>query len=281
METDALERQIRADREAGHVPFLVVGSAGTVGTGAVDPLPEIAAVCRREGLWFHVDGAYGAVAAVLPEAPARLKALAEADSVALDPHKWLYSPLEAGCALVRDPAHLLDAFSFHPAYYNFGGDGGETPVNYYEFGLQNSRGFRALKVWLGLRQAGREGYVRMIRDDIALAQALYRAVEAAPELEPLTQHLSITTFRFVPPDLRGAAHAGAYLDALNRELLNRVQHSGEAYVSNAVVDGRFALRACIVNFRTTLADVEALPPLVVRLGRALDAERRREGLPVP
>ena len=277
MDVAALERQVRADRAAGLHPILVVGTAGTVGTGAVDPLPAIAAVCREHELWFHVDGAYGAVAAVLPEAPAELHGLAEADSLALDPHKWLYSPLEAGCALVRDPARLADAFCFQPAYYNFGGGEDEAPINFYELGLQNSRGFRALKVWLALRQVGREGYRRMIRDDIALAQALYRAADAHPELQVQTQHLSITTFRFVPPDL--AAEGGddaveAYLDALNRELLNRLQTGGEAYVSNAVVDGRFLLRACIVNFRTTRADVEALPGIVARLGRQVDAERR-------
>src|SRR5690606_16259617 len=168
-----------------------------------------------------------------------------------------------GCALVRDRALLTDAFSFHPAYYNFDGGGDEPPVNYYELGPQNSRGFRALKVWLALRQAGRAGYARMIGDDVALARALYRAVDAHPSLQAHTQHLSITTFRYAPP---GVNADDAYLNDLNRELLNRLQAGGEAYVSNAVVEGRFLLRACIVNFRTTLADVEALPGIVARIG---------------
>lgn len=276
MDLDALEAQIRADRAANHHPFLVVGTAGTVSTGAIDPLPEIAAICRRHGLWFHVDGAYGAPAAALPDASPALAGLREADSIALDPHKWLYSPLEAGCALVRDPRHLVETFSHHPDYYNFDGAGEEDPpINYYAFGLQNSRGFRALKVWLGLRQVGRAGYVRMIGDDIALARALFAAVGRHPELEGGTQHLSITTFRFVPsglPDDRAAVEP--YLNTLNEELLNRLQKGGEAFISNAVIDGRYLLRACIVNFRTTLSDVEALPEIVVRLGRSLDFEMR-------
>jgi aromatic-L-amino-acid/L-tryptophan decarboxylase len=179
MDMRALEQQIIADRADNYLPFLVVGAAGTVSTGAIDPLPEIAAICRKYDLWFHVDGAYGAPAAVLPDASPELLGLREADSIALDPHKWLYSPLEAGCALVRDPNHLLETFSHHPAYYNFDGTQEDPPINYYEYGLQNSGGFRALKVWLGLRQVGADGYIQMIGDDIALAQALYKARDIA------------------------------------------------------------------------------------------------------
>jgi glutamate/tyrosine decarboxylase-like PLP-dependent enzyme len=244
----------------------------------VDPLPEIAYICRKYNLWFHVDGAYGAPAAALPEASLELKGLCQADSVAVDPHKWLYAPLEVGCTLVREIKHLADAFSFHPEYYNLATSGDNTPINYYELGPQNSRGFRALKVWLALRLVGREGYVRMIRDDIALARALYERVQATPELEAFTHSLSITTFRYVPADLAIGKAVESYLDDLNRELLSRLQAGGEAYVSNAVLDGTFVLRACIVNFRTRLADIEALPEIVTRLGRAADAEMRPQGL---
>src|SRR5438552_9012502 len=139
---------------------MVVGTGGTVSTGAVDPLPEIAALCRERGLWFHVDGAYGGFAAGVPEAPADLRGLSLADSVAVDPHKWLYAPLEAGCALVRDPEQLRAAFAYHPLYYHFQ----ERTTNYVDFGPQNSRGFRALKVWLALQQAGAAGHRRMIAD---------------------------------------------------------------------------------------------------------------------
>lgn len=271
IDVSALRRQIQADIESGDRPIMVIGAAGTVETGAVDPLDELAALCREFDLWFHVDGAYGAMAAALPDHQAEFAGLNQADSIAVDPHKWLYAPLEAGCALVRSREKLRDAFAYHPPYYHF-----ETEaINYYDLGPQNSRGFRALKVWLALQQAGRQGYVQMISDDIRLAAHLFQIIPQYPELQALTHNLSITTFRFVPPDLAsGDAEAEDYLNRLNTELLTRIQNSGEAYVSNAIVHGKFALRACIVNFRTTRADIEALPPLVVRLGKQADDELR-------
>lgn len=276
MNVAELRASIARDRAAGELPMMVVGTAGSVSTGAVDPLREIAELCTREQIWFHVDGAYGAFAAALPEAPAELRALSLADSVAMDPHKWLYAPLEAGCVLVRDPERLRAAFAYHPPYYHFG----QEATNFVDLGPQNSRGFRALKVWLALRQVGREGYVRMIGDDIRLTQRLHAAVTKSAELEPSTLALSISTFRYVPRDLRdelGEEHVERYLDALNKELLERIQLSGEAFVSNAVIRGRYVLRACIVNFNTTLADVEALPEIVVRIGRETDAALRPVG----
>ena len=275
MDVAALRRQIVSDMEAGDRPLLVVGTAGSVSTGAIDPLPEIAAMCREFDVWFHVDGAYGGLAAVLPDASDALRGLREADSLAVDPHKWLYAPLEAGCALVRRPDKLRDAFAYHPAYYHFGVEA----INYFDLGPQNSRGFRALKVWLALQQVGREGYVRMISDDIRLAGELFQRISGYPALEAFTHSLSITTFRYVPLDLdSGDEGVEAYLERLNRELLTRLQAGGEAYVSNAVVHGRFALRACIVNFRTSLADVEALLPIVVRIGGEVDVELRSQSV---
>jgi len=273
MDVAALERAIAADVAAGDRPLLVVGTAGSVSTGAVDPLPAIAAVCRAHGAWFHVDGAYGGFAAASAEAPADLAGLAEADSIAVDPHKWLYAPLEAGCALVRDAEHLRAAFAYHPPYYHFE----ERVTNYVDFGPQNSRGFRALKVWLALRQVGAAGYRAMITDDIRLARRLADVVAAQPELEPTSQALSITTFRFVPADLRPRAvepPVASYLDDLNKELLDRLQRGGELFVSNAVLAGRYVLRACLVNFHTDDADIDAIPEIVLRVGRAVDAERR-------
>jgi aromatic-L-amino-acid decarboxylase len=194
----------------------------------------------------------------------------------VDPHKWLYAPLEAGCTLVRSRRALLDAFSYHPPYYHFD-EGQEEAFNYFEYGLQNSRGFRALKVWLALRQAGREGYARMIADNVRLSKELYRVVAEHPSLEPFTQGLSITTFRYVPPDLWArAADFQDYLNRLNTELLTRLQSGGEVFVSNAVVRGCFLMRACIVNFRTTLEDVLALPAIVARLGEEADRKLRPE-----
>jgi glutamate/tyrosine decarboxylase-like PLP-dependent enzyme len=272
MDVDGLAARISADRAAGDLPLMVIGTAGTVSTGAVDPLPRIAALCREQRLWFHVDGAYGAFAAAVPGAPDDLRGMKEADSVAVDPHKWLYAPLEAGCAMVRDPERLRAAFTYHPPYYRF-----DEHLNYVDYGQQNSRGFRALKVWLALRHAGTAGYRRMISDDIRLAAHLADAVMRHPELELFTRDLSIATFRFVPVDLRprvGDEAVERHLDALNRELLDRLQSGGEAFVSNAVVGGRYLLRACIVNFHTDVPDVEALPVIVARVGRSVDRELR-------
>ncbi len=275
MDTAALRTALQRDRDGGAQPMLVVGTAGSVSTGAVDPLAEIAGICREAGAWFHVDGAYGAFAAALPDAPPELAALRLADSVAVDPHKWLYAPLEAGCILVRDAERLRQAFSYHPPYYHFG----EEATNYVDLGPQNSRGFRALKVWLALQQVGRAGYMRMIGDDIALSRRMHDRIGAHPDLESRTQALSIATFRYVPADLREAASAGphAYLNALNRALLERIQASGEVFVSNAVVEGDYLLRACIVNFHTGQADVDAVPEIVARFGREVDAELRAAG----
>jgi glutamate/tyrosine decarboxylase-like PLP-dependent enzyme len=275
IDVPALRQQIAIDIQAGDKPFLVVGTAGTVSTGAIDPLPELASVCREFSLWFHVDGAYGALAAVLPDAPVDIEGLREADSLAVDPHKWLFAPLEAGCALVRNREELRNAFAYHPPYYHFGTEA----INYFDLGPQNSRGFRALKVWLAIQQAGREGYVQIISQNIRLAVHLYQRIALFPELDPLTQSLSITTFRFVPPDLDpGDEGTEGYLDQLNCELLTRLQNGGEVYLSNAIIHGKFALRACIVNFRTELADVESLLPLVVRVGKELDSVLRPEVL---
>jgi aromatic-L-amino-acid/L-tryptophan decarboxylase len=180
---------------------------------------------------------------------------------------------------VRDPRHLQDAFAHNPTYYEFGGEADDPPVNFFELGMQNSRGFRALKVWLGLRQAGRAGVAQSIADDCALARRLHAAVDAHRSLEARGLSLSIATFRYVPPDLDHSADgAPAYLDALNRAIVERLQAGGEAFVSNAVVDGSYLLRACIVNFRTTAADVDALPEIVARVGAETDAEMRPETL---
>jgi len=275
MDADALRRSIEEDIGNGNLPFLVVGSAGQVSTGAVDPLPEIAVIAQQHDLWFHVDGAYGAPAACLPEAPQSLKALSLADSVALDPHKWLYTPIEAACTLVRDPNALRNAFSFNPSYYRLDDAADVGGLDYFEHGLQNTRAFRALKVWLCLRQAGRDGYEKRIREDIALARRLFERAEAEPEIEAGTNHLSITTLRYRPEDVDESEASHRYLNQLNESLMATLQKGGEAYLTNAVIDGRYFLRACVVNFRTRPSDVDALLDLVVQLGRNLDGKERQ------
>jgi len=266
LDVDKMAARIRADAQAGDHPFLAVGTAGSVSTGIVDPLGEIGTACRELGLWFHVDGAYGGLAAAAPGSAPELQELSQADSLAVDPHKWLYAPIEAGCALVRDASKLRDAFAYHPPYYHFG----REVTNYVDYGPQNSRGFRALKVWLAFRQVGLDGYRRMIGDDIALAERLLRNVAAHPDLEAHARGLSIVTFRYVPPhlaSLRDTPDGAQRLNSLNELLVDRIQRSGEAFVSQAIVGDRFFLRACIVNFNTTAVDVDALPTIVARLGR--------------
>jgi aromatic-L-amino-acid decarboxylase len=279
MDSEALRKQIDKDKVDGYNPFLVVGTGGSTAVGAVDDLPLLAEICRQYELWFHVDGAYGGTAAAVPEAPPELKGLSQADSVAIDPHKWMYSALEAGCVLVRDPATLIDTFSYHPSYYSLDEEGQEPPINYHEYGPQNSRGFRALKVWLAMKQVGRRGHLQMIAEDIRLAEHLYEMVDQHPELEAFTQNLSINTFRYVPRDLvRDRVQMEAYLNALNEKILTELQYSGEAYLSNAVIKGTYLLRTSIVNFRTSLEDVRALPEIVTRMGGRVDATLRPDYL---
>jgi glutamate/tyrosine decarboxylase-like PLP-dependent enzyme len=277
MRVDALRATIERDLAAGDRPFLVVGTGGSVSTGAVDALGEIRALCDEHDLWFHVDGAYGAFAAAAPNAPEELRSLALADSVALDPHKWLYAPLEAGCALVRDPAALLAAFSYRPDYHFFQ----QEAKTFFEHGIQNSRGFRALKVWLQLKQVGRAGYARMIQQDIELARRFHEITEERALLEPFGQGLSIATYRFVPADLSDRTdepEVASYLNELNQEIQARMERGGEAFVSNAVLGEVYALRMCVVNFRTMLEDVVALADITEELGLGTDAELRPEGL---
>jgi len=275
LNVDALSEAVRRDRAAGDVPFLVSATAGSVMTGAVDPIRAISEVCREHDLWLHVDGAYGAPAALLPDAPEDLRHLGLADSLAVDPHKWLYAPLEAGCTLVRSPSVLQDTFSFHPPYYPDEDTRSEAPpVMFHEYGPQNSRGFRALKVWMGLRQAGREGYRESIADDVRLARELETLVAAHPELEPGPGGLSIATFRYVPAGLSLAGEERErYLNELNKTVVERMQQEGRAFPSNAVVRGRYLVRACIVNFRTDREDLQALVDATVDTGRSVHAEQ--------
>jgi glutamate/tyrosine decarboxylase-like PLP-dependent enzyme len=279
MRVDLLRERIEADRRDGRLPFLVVGTAGSVSRGVIDPLRELAALCAEQDLWFHVDGAYGAPAAALPEAPAELHALALADSVAVDPHKWLYCPIEVACVMTRHTGALKAAFGFQPEYYRLEGRKA-CGTDFYELGMQNTRGFRALKVWIMFRAVGRTGYVDSIREDIRLAERLYELVDRHPEFAAHAVSLSIATFRYVPADLDAGVskEVDEYLDTLNQAVLAELQAGGELFLSNAVVNGRYLLRACIVNFRTTEEDIESVPETIARIGRRMDCKLRPERL---
>ena len=268
MDTAVLLQTINSDLKSGKKPFLVIGNAGDVSTGVVDNLSEIAAICQAHDLWFHIDGAYGIPAAVIPKYKNLFDGIQEADSIALDPHKWLYAPLEAGCTLVKNPQHLIDTYSAHPVYYNFDNSVDEPTLNYYEYGFQNSRGFRALKVWMALQQAGKNGYIKMITEDIELSQLLFDEAKKHQELEGVSQNLSIATLRYVPLNyLKDEGMNEEYLDVLNEKLLNELQQGGEVFLSNAMVADKYCLRACIVNFRTSKKDIYEVIDIIVREGR--------------
>ncbi len=277
MDLVGLKEKIVADITKGYRPFMVIGTAGSVSLGVVDPLSGIRRICNQHNLWFHVDGAYGGFAAAIPEFEPEIAGLAMADSVAVDPHKWLYAPLEAGCVLVKNPRCLTDAFSYHPPYYNFE----DSVVNFVDYGMQNSRGFRALKVWLSIQQLGLEGYKKLLREDIMLAWKAYELFKQQKDFEAKTWHLSITTFRYIPADLRPVSAKdpiAEYLNVLNKEVLNRIQAGGKFFISNAVINDEYVLRLCIVNFRTTINDIEDFPGYLRKVGVESDNILRKQHL---
>jgi len=257
MRVDVLTQTIDRDLQDGHRPMAVAASAGTVNTGAIDDLAAIARVCRDRDIWFHVDGAYGAAARLSSRYRERLAPLALADSIALDPHKWLYVPVEAGLVLVRDAANLRSAFSLVPPYLRTDGDphGVGGPPWFSEFGFQQSRGFRALKVWMTLKYYGTSGYARALDHDLALASYLSDRVSADPGLKLMAPpSLSVVCFCVEPAGVSGDEQ----LNELNRAVLERLQLSGRGFLSSTVLNGRFVLRACIVNPLSGQRDVDAM-----------------------
>lgn len=260
MDVEALKRQIAADRAAGLHPVCVAASAGTVNTGAVDPLNAIADMCAAEDLWFHVDGAYGGFGILAPEVSGLYCGIERADSLGIDPHKWLYVPIECGCALVRDAAAMRDAFSLLPPYLR---DDRALPW-FSEFGIQQTRAFRALKLWMVMQQVGLQGYRELISRDIRLARALQAKIAARDDFELVAAGpLSVTCFRYAPPCLKADQQAAV---RLNRALLPLVQEEGQAFLTGTEIEGQFALRACIVNFRTVESDLDMLLDVIAEAG---------------
>ena len=255
MNVSALASQIDSDRAAGLLPVCVVATAGDVNTGAIDPLAEIADVCARAGVWLHVDGSYGALAARSPHVGEAMRAIGRADSMSLDPHKWLFAPTDAGCLLVRDAASLQRAFSTGAGYIDVIADRDMSEFAYWDHSPELSRRFRALKIWFLLKVHGARAVQAAIDDNISVAQHLANTVKGSADFELMAPApLSIVCFRYRRGD-----------DEFNKRLMVEVQRDGDSYLSNAIVGGRFSLRVCIVNFRTRIADVDRLLETIRRV----------------
>jgi glutamate/tyrosine decarboxylase-like PLP-dependent enzyme len=261
-----LRERIASDINNGLRPFCVVANAGNVNTGAVDPLDEIAEVAEERSLWLHVDGAYGALASLDESKRSLFAGLERADSISLDPHKWLYAPVDAGCLLFRDERSVRATFSSSEAdYIKVHEETEDESFAFWDYGIELSRRFRALKIWLMLRYYGTRRVAAAVSHDCALAAELAARIEAAEDFELLAPvELSICCFRYVPPALRLKLESGNeeererlnhQLNDLNAALMHKVQRGGRAYLSNASLRGRYALRACITNFRTTSEDI--------------------------
>jgi glutamate/tyrosine decarboxylase-like PLP-dependent enzyme len=249
---EALRALIRSDRASGRTPFLVGANAGATTSGAVDPLPELARLCRDEGLWLHVDGAYGAFAALTDRGAKTLAGLELADSITLDPHKWLYQPIEVGAVLVRDGAALRQAFAIAPDYMQDMQVGG-AEVNFSDLGMQLTRTARAVKLWLSLHTFGLAAFRDAIDRCLDLAVHAQTQIEAAPELELMSPaSLGIVTFRRHPPGIDDERA----LERLNAELAAAIERSGEVFVSSGLVRGRYVLRLCILNHSTSQVEVD-------------------------
>ena len=265
MRPEALDAMIREDVASGALPCAVVATAGTVNTGAIDPLADIADLCEKHDVWLHVDGAYGAPAILSARYRPLLSAIDRCDSLAVDPHKWLFVPVEAGLVIVRDAAVMRDAFSLVPAYLRTDGslEGVGGPPWFSEYGFQQTRSFRALKTWMAVTHVGQDGYRATIDSNLALADQLAEKLSCIANVELLTpRSLSIVCFRYVPEELEGEL---TKVNELNERLLERVQLGGVAFLSGTRIDDMFWLRACIVNFRTEEKHLDGLAEHIAEL----------------
>jgi aromatic-L-amino-acid decarboxylase len=261
----ALRQAIAQDRRAGFLPACLIATAGTVNTGAIDDLEALADLAAQEGLWFHVDGCIGALVKVSPSHAGLVAGLERADSLAMDPHKWLHAPFEAGCVLVRDAAAHQRTFAVMPEYLAAAPRGLASGEWLHDWGLQTSRGFRALKVWMTLKEHGIDAFGRLIDQNLAQARHLAARVDDEPELERIAASpLNIVCFRY-----REAGLGEEETKALNLEILIQLQEEGEATLSDTTVRGRHCLRAAIVSHRTRLPDIDRLVEAVVRTGRSV------------
>jgi glutamate/tyrosine decarboxylase-like PLP-dependent enzyme len=268
MDVAALARMITEDRAAGLQPACVIATAGTTNTGSIDDLVAIGALCRREGVWFHVDGCIGAFLRLAPASRALVEGIELADSLALDPHKWLQTPFDCGCALVRDGKRQFDTFTLHGDYLQVTTRGILAGPFMADYGFELSRGFRALKLWMALKEQGVEKFGALVDQHVGMGRTLADLVRADPRLELMAPApINIVCFRF-----RGAGGTEDELRALNTEIMLRIQESGLALPTDTTLRGRHALRAAIVNHRTRPEDLEILVSEVLRWGEALQAE---------
>jgi aromatic-L-amino-acid decarboxylase len=279
LDATVLERRIEEDLSAGLKPFAVIASLGTVGTGAIDPLPRIAELCESYGLWLHVDAAYGGPIVLSEELKHLTAGVERADSIAFDPHKWLYTPQSGGCVLVRDVASLFDSFSTYGSYVYEDKELTGRGVDLGWLGPQLSRSFWALKVWVSLLSHGTDAYGRRIAHDVALTKYLAECVSERDAFElSAPVELSICCFRYVPPELGEGEGREEYLSLLNERIMAAVQMDGRVYYSNAILGDRFVLRTCIVNFRTEASHLDRVLDVTEEIGAKLDAELRPEAL---
>jgi glutamate/tyrosine decarboxylase-like PLP-dependent enzyme len=268
IQVDDLIEKITADLEAGHVPFCIVANVGTVNTGAVDPLAEIREVADRFQLWMHVDGSYGALAILAESARKLFAGIERADSVALDPHKWLYLPVDVGCVIYREPQNARAAFAHDGEYTRIIAEEADEAFAFWDYGPELSRRFRALKVWMFLKGVGLDSLGEAIESNVACARYFESMVRASDDFEMMAPvELSIFCFRHVPMQLRSESPQA--IDAFNERLLIALQRDGSSYLSNATLGGRFALRGCVLNYRTTLHDMEILLDDLRRVARSL------------
>jgi aromatic-L-amino-acid decarboxylase len=263
---EQLAAMLAADRGRGYLPVAVIASAGTVNTGVIDPIAPIGAVCAEHEVWLHIDAAYGGPPLLLlPEYQASRDALGQADSVAIDPHKWLYVPVDAGLLLLREPERARHAFSLVPPYLRTDDTDGDTAW-FSEYGFEQTRPFRALKIWMAMHQFGLDGYRDLIRHDLRLAEYLRTQVRSAPDLELIATGLSITCLRYRPAGWTGTPEQ---LDDLNHRLIGAVQQAGHAFLTGTTVRGQTVLRACIVNPGASEADIDVLMAEIHRHGAQL------------
>jgi glutamate/tyrosine decarboxylase-like PLP-dependent enzyme len=274
LDPHALRLAIRRDREDRRLPWAVVANAGATNTGAIDPLAELADLCRDENLWLHVDAAYGWPAVLVPEESKALAGISRCDSITLDPHKWFGQTFEAGCLLVRDGKRLAETFAIRPDYMQ-DVEPAADEINFADHGLALTRRFRALKIWLSVKVLGVDWFRRMVNRSCRLADLAQMLLEREGGFEILSpRQLSIVCFRYRPAQsVPRSSDEQEKLDALNLAMIEELRATGRAFISSTRLHGRVALRFCFVNWRTTAGDVDEIVRLLAAIGNRLAASK--------